>query len=105
MCKALRLTVSFLVLAGIAKAATQHFLTFGKWMPVKWYAGAQESKVEALKVRPLYVDGKLKEFTLGEPHEITDRLMVVRRSFRLNDQLPEDAKRGRNGNGNAAAGY
>ena len=93
MCKALRLTVSFLVLAGIAGAATQHFLTFGKWMPVKWYAGAQESKVEALKVRPLYVDGKLKEFTLGEPHEITDRLMVVRRSFRLNDQLPEDAKR------------
>ena len=44
-----------------------------------------------LKVRALYVDSRLKEFTLGTPHDVTDRLIVVRRAFRLNDALPEEA--------------
>jgi hypothetical protein len=33
----------------------------------------------------------LKEYVLGAPHEVTDRLFVVRRVFRVNDSLPEDA--------------
>ena len=40
-----------------------------------------------VKIRALYVDTRLKEFTTGMPHEVTDRLFVVRRMFRLNDNL------------------
>jgi hypothetical protein len=43
-----------------------------------------------LRVRPLLVDGKLKEWTNGESHDITDRSFVVRRALRLNDSLPGD---------------
>lgn len=41
-----------------------------------------------LRVRPLLVDGKVKEWTSGEAHDITDRSFVVRRVLRLNDSLP-----------------
>ncbi len=41
-----------------------------------------------LRVRALYVDSRLKEFTLGAAHEITERQFVVRRAFRVNDSLP-----------------
>ena len=44
-----------------------------------------------LKIRPLIVDGRVKEYATGAPHEITERLFVVRRMFRVNDSLPEDA--------------
>jgi hypothetical protein len=43
-----------------------------------------------LRVRPLMVDGKLKEWTNGESHPITDRTFVIRRALRLNDSLPGD---------------
>jgi hypothetical protein len=38
------------------------------------------------------VDGKLKEFTTGEAHDITDSMFVIQRAFRVNDALPSDAK-------------
>jgi hypothetical protein len=41
-----------------------------------------------LRVRPLLVDDKVKEWTTGESHAITDRTFVVRRALRLNDALP-----------------
>jgi hypothetical protein len=43
-----------------------------------------------LRVRPLLVDGKVKEWTNGESHAVTDRTFVVRRALRLNDALPGD---------------
>ncbi len=48
-------------------------------------------KPMTLKVRALVVDGRVKEYVMGAPHEVTDRLFVVRRVFRVNDSLPEDA--------------
>lgn len=48
-------------------------------------AAAGES---ALKVRPLVVDGLVKEWTTGEAHDVTDRSFVVRRVLRINDELP-----------------
>jgi len=74
-----------------AAAATRpHVVSFGKTTTVKWYVGSEETKAIDLKVRALYVDARLKEFTLGQPHEVTDRLFVVQRAFRLNDTLPQD---------------
>jgi hypothetical protein len=43
-----------------------------------------------LRVRPLLVDEKVREWTTGESHAITDRSFVVRRALRLNDALPGD---------------
>lgn len=44
-----------------------------------------------MKVRALVIDGRVKEYALGMPHEVTERLFVVRRAFRVNDSLPEDS--------------
>ena len=43
---------------------------------------------ETLKIRPLVVDGAVKEWTTGDAHDVTDRSFVVRRVLRINDQLP-----------------
>jgi hypothetical protein len=43
-----------------------------------------------LRVRPLQIDDKVKEWTTGESHAVTDRSFVVRRALRLNDSLPGD---------------
>ena len=45
---------------------------------------------KTLRVRPLIVDDKVKDWTTGEVHDITDRSFVVRRALRLNDSLPGD---------------
>ena len=68
-----------------------HVITFGKWMTVKWNVGANEIEVTELKIRPLYVDGHLREYILGLPHEITERIFVARRAFRINDDLPGES--------------
>jgi hypothetical protein len=49
---------------------------------------------ETLKVRPLIVDGRQKEWTTGDAHDVTDRSFTIRRALRLNDALPgESAQR------------
>jgi hypothetical protein len=52
-------------------------------------AGAAPGE-DALKIRPLVVDGLVKEWTTGDAHDVTDRSFVVRRVLRLNDALPGD---------------
>lgn len=61
-------------------------------MAVKWFVGANESEAREITVRPLWIAGKLREFTLGEPHDVTDQLFVIRRAYRINDRLPDDEK-------------
>ncbi len=52
-------------------------------------AAAAQGETE-LRTRALLVDGALKEWTTGDPHDVTDRGFVVRRAIRLNDTLPGD---------------
>jgi hypothetical protein len=52
-------------------------------------AGARKDETE-LKVRPLMVDGKTKDWTTGDAHDLTVRSFAVRRAVRLNDALPTD---------------
>jgi hypothetical protein len=82
-----------LLLATSAAFAKQHSIAFGKPLSVKLFVGPAEDKTQEMKVRGLYVDGKLREFTTGEPHDVTDQSFVVRRVFRVNDVLPEDPKK------------
>jgi hypothetical protein len=68
------------------------FLAAGKNVPYTSIgdpAGALPNEKQ-LHVRPLLVDDKVKEWTTGESHAITDRSFVVRRALRLNDALPGD---------------
>jgi hypothetical protein len=60
---------------------------------VKLFVGPSEDKSLDITVRALYVDTNLKEFTTGKSHDITDREFVVRRAFRVNDSLPDDARK------------
>lgn len=77
-----------LVLPGAFAASKPHVITFGKWTLVKVSSDLDRS--EDLKVRPLYVDGRLEEFTSGLPHEVTEQLFVVRHMVRVNDSLPQE---------------
>ncbi len=74
-------------------AAKPHVFTFGKPMTVKFFVGPTEQNTTEMKIRPLYVDNRLREFTTGEPHEVTDRLFVIRQVYRLNDRLPDEPKK------------
>jgi len=79
-------------LAEIAPAAAKpHVIVFGKWTNVKVLAERGQGQPLELKVRPLYLDTKLREYTFGIPHEITEHVFVVRRIIRVNDALPEEA--------------
>lgn len=71
-------------------ASKPHVISYGKPMHVKLFLGPTEDRTAPLEVRPLYVDGKLKEFTTGDAHDVTDRLFVVRRAFRVNNNLPDE---------------
>ncbi|MFY9948363.1 MAG: hypothetical protein WAK27_06690 [Candidatus Sulfotelmatobacter sp.] len=80
-------------LTNFAFSATKpHVVTMGKWNTVQWFPGtrAADEKPVALKVRPLLIDARVKEFTVGTPHDVTDRLFVIRRAFRVNDSLPQE---------------
>jgi hypothetical protein len=81
------LVVAFSTIA-VAAVAKSHIIAFGNWTSVKWLGASAQP--QTLKVRPLIVDGRVKEFTLGVTHEVTERLFVVQRAFRLNDSLPEE---------------
>lgn len=75
-----------------ALAATKpHVIAFGKWTQVNWVTDDSGGERPApVKVRPLIIDGRTKEYIIGSTHEITERLFVVRRMFRVNDSLPDD---------------
>ena len=79
--------------SGFAAAAKPHIISFGKWTTVQWLpgGGTADEKALPLKVRPLLLDARIKEFTLGPAHDVTDRLFVVRRAFRVNDTLPQES--------------
>jgi hypothetical protein len=84
-----------LIAASYSLAATKVHTVFvgsGKMVPYSVTgdpAGALPGEKQ-LRVRPLLVDGKVKEWTSGESHDITDRSFVVRRVLRLNDSLPSE---------------
>jgi hypothetical protein len=67
-----------------------HVITYGKWISAKW-PNATGEKMLDLKVRPLLIDTRVKEYTTGTPHDVTDRLFVVRRVLRINDSLPSES--------------
>jgi hypothetical protein len=90
-----RLLLLLLIAISPCVAATKAHTVFvgsGKNVPYSATgdpAGALPGEKQ-LRVRPLLVDDKVKEWTTGESHAITDRSFVIRRVLRLNDALPGD---------------
>ena len=58
--------------------------------PIEATPDTKSEESTTLKIRPLIVDGRQKEWTTGESHDITDRSFVVRRALHINDSLPND---------------
>jgi hypothetical protein len=84
--------VCILLLCASAMAAPKpHVVAFGKWTTIKWVPEDDSIKPEDIRVRPLYVDGHAKEYTVGLPHDVTERAFVVQRMFRLNESLPQES--------------
>jgi hypothetical protein len=81
-------------------AAKTHTIVLGPMRKVPYTppgsaapSGSPDKSADALtlKVRPLNVDGRQREWTTGDAHDITDRSFTIRRALRLNDQLPSES--------------
>lgn len=90
-----------LATAGVSGAAPPpkiHTVTLGPsrkvtFTPPEATPDNKTEEASSLHVRPLFVDEKQKEWTLGETHDVTDRSFVVRRALHINDALPGEAPR------------
>jgi hypothetical protein len=71
-------------------APRAHTVSLGQWRSVEVRSDSGEK--QPMKVRELIIDGRTREYTTGSLHEVTDRLFVVRRAYRINDALPEEKK-------------
>lgn len=97
-------------LRAVGAPAKVHVVAFGKWTTAQWFTGSAPSEHKegktndeikndkllnvnpvTIKIRALIIDGRVREYTLGLSHEVTERLFVVRRVFRVNDSLPEES--------------
>ncbi len=81
---------------GQVYAAKLHFVTLGAvrkvpYTPPEATPDNKSEEATTLRIRPLLVDDKPREWTVGEMHEVTDRTFVIRRALRLNDGLPGEA--------------
>jgi len=74
-------------------ASKPHTVSLSKPITAKLLIGPGEDKTMDITIRTLYVDGRVKEFTTGATHDVTDREFVVRRAYRINDSLPDDARK------------
>jgi len=85
------LSCAVLLPTGGHAATKVHVIAFGKWTSVQWLPqDAAGAKALTLKIRALVVDGRVKEYVIGSPHEVTDDQFAVRRVFRVNDSLSDE---------------
>ncbi len=80
-------------MSAFAAAPKVHTVTLGPSRRVPYVAAdvSRESKSDeagTLRVRALFIDGKQRDWTVGDLHEVTDRSFVVRRALHVNDALP-----------------
>ena len=71
-----------------------HAVTLGPVKKVPYTPPTSEAPSRddpSLKVRALFVDGRQREWTTGDTHDVTDRSFTIRRALRINDRLPGEA--------------
>ena len=95
ICTLLALATAICLPHALFAAPKVHTVTLGpirraSFTPTDATPDSKADETSALRVRALYVDDRLKEWTTGEVHDITDRTFAVRRALRINDALPTD---------------
>jgi hypothetical protein len=82
-----------ILLACVATQAAprQHTLVLGRWRTVQ--VRSEAGAAQETRVRDLIIDGRVREYLTGPLHDITERLFVVRRAYRMNDALPDESTR------------
>ena len=85
-------------LSALAATPKVHTVSLGTARKVPWSkperapnpadAPGKSAELPTIKVRALLVDGRQKEWTTGDSHDVTDRSFTIRRALRLNDSLP-----------------
>jgi hypothetical protein len=88
---ALLASIVILAVGSGHSAPRQHTILLGRWRSVE--IRSDSGMVRPMRIQELIVDGRLREYMSGPPHEVTERLFVVRRAYRLNDSLPDDPKK------------
>jgi hypothetical protein len=87
--------ILLLALATFA-AGRDHTAVFGPWVDVQMFVGPESARStdtsRDMKIRPLYVDGSLEEFTTGQPHSLNDSQFVVRRAYRLSSRTVKNGQ-------------
>ena len=78
----------FVFLSSSVAAPKPHIVLLGKWRAAQVRSDSGET--HEIKVRELVIDARLREYTTGPTHDVTDRLFVVRRAYRVNDALPDE---------------
>lgn len=93
------LALNCLLLACSAAAAPPkvHTVVLGAVKRVPFVAAdvsseAKEEEAGTLRIRPLVVDGKVREWLTGDMHDVTERSFVGRRVMHVNDALPGESK-------------
>jgi hypothetical protein len=91
MSRCWKVFLCILLLDFIAVAASKpHVVSLGRWTSFSIRSDAGEEPT-IIKIRPLYLDGRTKEFTIGTAHDVTERIFVVQRIYRVNDSLPQQS--------------
>ncbi len=91
----LLLLLSCVLFPSRVQAAKMHFVTLGPYRKVPYTPpeatpDSRSEEAMTLRIRPLVVDDKPREWTVGELHEVTDRTFVIRRVIHINDSLPAE---------------
>ena len=81
---------ALLALFCLPASAKVHTVAVGAWRRVP-YTPPSATTPDTLRVRPLVIDGQVRDWTTGEIHEVTGRTFVARRAVKLNDALPDEA--------------
>jgi hypothetical protein len=93
------LGLTYAAVHAVAAPAKTHSVTLGAVKKVAYMppesaiVPVKGSDAPMLKVRSLMVDGRQKEWTTGDAHDVTDRSFTIRRAMRLNDALPGETAR------------
>lgn len=88
----LALTLPLCIPAGLIANATSkvHVVALGKMTAVS--IGPENGRETlSLQTRALYVDGRVKEYTTGNAHDVTEHTFVVQKISRVNDSLPQES--------------
>jgi hypothetical protein len=95
-CVLLPLSLIALSVSSVAAGPKVHTVSLGPVRRVPYTqpdatADQKDDETSTIKVRPLIVDQRQRDWTTGEIHDVTDRTFAVRRALRINDALPTDA--------------